>query len=113
MNSIDMLLKEQEHVRFYVTDEWKQDFYEELMSLGARFISGNNITLESISTLMEVGRDGTVGHISNMIWYNSFLSAKFTTIKIDYGKYRSGDIEYQITQPNIIPLNWEDIEVIE
>lgn len=113
MRSIEMLLKEYEDVRFYVTDEWKQDFYEQLMSLGAGFNSGNDITLESINTLMGVNRNRTVGYISNLVWYKSFFSQAPTIIKVDYGKYRSGDDEYLITKPNITPVNLDDIEVCE
>lgn len=112
MRSMEILLKEQGHVRFYVTDGWKQDFYEELMSLGARIISGDNITLESISTFMGIDRNRTVGYISKLVWYKSFFSSSSTTIKVDYGKYRSGDDEYLITKPNITPVNWDDIEGI-
>ena len=113
MRSIEMLLKQHEDVWFYVTDEWKQDFYKELMSLEARFISGDIIALESISTLMGIGRNRTVGYISNLVWYNSFFSSSSTPIKVDYGKYHSGDDDYLITKPNITPVDWNDIEVIE
>ena len=113
MRSIEMLLKQHEDVWFYVTDEWKQDFYKELMSLEARFISGDIIALESISTLMGIGRNRTVGYISNLVWYKSFFSSSSTPIKVDYGKYHSGDEEYLITNPNITPVNWDDIEVCE
>lgn len=59
MRSIENLLKEQEHVWFYVAERWKKEFYEELISLGMRFISGSNITQESIGVLMGISNDGT------------------------------------------------------
>ena len=113
MRSIEILLNEHKDVWFYVTDVWRRDFYKELVSLGAKFVSGDNITLETIGTLMGIDRNRIVGYVSNLVWYNSFFSQISTTIKVDYGKYRRGDDEYLITRANISPLNWNDIEVVE
>lgn len=113
MRSIENLLKEQEHVWFYVAERWQKEFYEELISLGMRFMSGDNITQESIGVLMGISNDGTVGYVSHFIWYNSFFSSSSTPAKVDYEKYRCEKEDYLITKPNITPVNWNDVEVIE
>ncbi len=110
MRKIQELLTENEEVWFCITEEWQQDFYEEIVSIGANFISGGSITRESISTLMGINRDKEVGYISNQVWYNSLRSEKSKTLKIDYGKYRSGEKNYQIASPDIVPVEWEDFE---
>lgn len=56
---------------------------------------------------MGVGRDGTTGYISNMVWYHSFFSSAEMYTRVDYGKYRSGAEGYLITVPNIHPVSFE------
>ena len=43
MKNIKALLEKQERVWFYVSDEWKKDFYEELLSIDAKFVNGDEI----------------------------------------------------------------------
>lgn len=107
MRKMKDLFTENERVWFYITPEWQQEFYEELISLKARFMNGEQIQADSIGTMMEVGRDGTTGYISNMVWYYSFFSSADMYIKVDYGKYRSGADGYLITVPNIHPVSFE------
>jgi len=113
MRSIENLLKEQGHVWFYVTEEWHQEFYDELVSLEMRFMSGENITPKSISVLMGISNDGTVGYVSHLVWYNSFFSPSATPTKVDYGKYHCGADDYFIIKPNITPINWNDVAEID
>lgn len=113
MRSIENLLKEQEHIWFYVTEEWQQKFYNELVSLKMRFMSGEKITRKSISVIMGISNDGTVGYVSHLVWYNSFFSPSCTPTKVDYGKYHSGTDDYLIRKPNITPVNWSDVEVVD
>ena len=113
MRKIKDLLAENERVWFYVTDEWQKEFYEELLFMGVKFRNGNTITQESISYLMGVGRDGTVGYVSHFSWYYSFISKYATYQKIDYGRFHCGEEDYLILEPNIKPVIWDDVEVID
>lgn len=101
MRKMKNLFTENERVWFYITSEWQQDFYEELISLKARFMNGEQIHADSFGIMMGVGRDGTTGYISNLVWYYSFFSSADMYTRVDYGKYRSGADDYLITVPNI------------
>lgn len=104
--SIADLLQEHGRVWFYITDACIDDFYSELYEFGGHFQNGDAVTRDNIGNIMGVHSDGTVGHISNMIWYNTF-SVKDAPIKVDYAKYRSGVDGYVFTEPNIVPMGWE------
>lgn len=96
MRNIKVLLERQERVWFYVSDEWKKDFYDELMSIDAKFVNGACITLQSLRSLMGVNKSGTVGYVSGFVWQQSFYSKSCVLIKVDYGKYRCGDADFNI-----------------
>lgn len=96
MKNIKALLEKQERVWFYVSDEWKKDFYEELMSIDAKFVNGDEIMLQSLRSLMGVNVNGTVGYVSGFVWQQSFYSKSCVPIKVDYGKYRCGDADFNI-----------------
>ena len=106
MRKISDLLREHDRVWFYITDEYTEDFCSELCDIGARFQNGDAVTADNIGNVMGVHADGGVGHISYMIWYNTF-SVKDAPIKIDYGKYHTGQNDYVFTEPNIVPLGWK------
>lgn len=107
MRKMKDLFTENERVWFYITSEWQQDFYEELISLKARFMNGEQIQEGSIGSMMGVGRDGTTGYISNLVWYYSFFSSGDVFVKVDYGKYRSGAGDFLIMIPNVRPVSFE------
>ena len=96
MRNIKALLEKQERVWFYVSDEWKKDFYDELMSIDAKFVNGDEIMLQSLRSLMGVNVNGTVGYVSGFVWHQSFFSKSYVPMKVDYEKYRCGDIDFNI-----------------
>ena len=96
MRNIKALLEKQERVWFYVSDEWKKDFYDELMSIDAKFVNGDEIMLQSLRSLMGVNVNGTVGYVSGFVWHQSFFSKSYVPMKVDYEKYRCGDEDYII-----------------
>ena len=96
MQRVEELLGKYERVWFYVSEEWRETFYEELLKINARFRDGSCITHESIREFMGVGSDGTVGYVSYMIWYSSFENPSRGRIKVDYGKFRSSEKGYFI-----------------
>lgn len=104
--SIADLLQEYDRVWFYIEDDYTDAFYSELCELGAHFQNGDAVTVDNIGNIMSVHSDGVVGHISYMIWYNTF-SVKDSPVKVDYAKYRTGQREYVFTEPNIVPMGWE------
>ena len=71
---------------FYIPDEWKECFYNEITQVGAKFMDGSEITKESIGTLMGIGKDKTVGYISNLVWYNTFFTDN-AAVKVYYDKW--------------------------
>ena len=95
MRKIDELFLEHERIWFYVGEEWKEAFFEEILSRNARFQNGTLLKREDIGCFMGVGRDGTVGYVSYFVWYSSFGSP-YARVKIDYRKYRLGASDYII-----------------
>ncbi len=106
MRNISDLLREHGRVWFYITDAYKEAFCSELCAYGAHFRNGDAVTADAIGNLMGVSADGTVGHISYMIWYSTF-SVQDAPIKVDYAAYRSERSDYVLTEPNIVPLGGE------
>lgn len=111
MNNISDLLQAHGRVWFYISDEYKETFYSELCALGAHFQNGNTVTEDLIGNIMAVHADGTVGYVSYMIWYNTF-SVHDAPVKVDYAKYRTGQSDYVLSVPNVVPLGWETKEKI-
>ena len=101
--TITALLNNNERVWFYISNDWKKLFYDEIVQYGAKFMNGTEITKDSIGTLMGIGRDKTVGYISNYVWYNSFYSDN-SIIKVYYDKYKAGREDFIVTEPNITPI---------
>lgn len=105
---ITSLINDNTEVWFYIEDEYMQLFFNELCEIGARFLNGEEITKDSIKTMMGVSRDKTVGYVSNLVWYNTFFTEN-PAIKVFYGKYKEGSEDYIIKEPNIVPLNQAEI----
>lgn len=103
MRTIKELLLRHENVWFYISEEYLDRFYDELIDNDARFINGSKITRESIGHIMGVHDDWTIGYVSNLVWYQTFFVPS-APLKLDYGKYLTGKCDYLITEPNIIPL---------
>ena len=101
MRKMKTLFEEKERVWFWVTDEWKKDFYNELVEFGAMFNNGNPITLDSLGDIIGVWRDGKVGLVSYFVWDMSFGVTTLDVPRVDYGKYRRGMEDYMILTSNV------------
>jgi len=106
--SIATLLKKYDELWFYISDDYKEIFHKEIVALNAKFISGNDVDIKDIQTLMGINKGKEVGYISNLVWYNSFNSTKSEIIKVNYEKYHEGNDEYQIVKPNIMPIDFNE-----
>ena len=101
--TITALLNNNERVWFYIPNDWKTKFFDEIVQYGAKFMDGTEITKDSIGTLMGMGVDKTIGYISNCVWYNSFYIEK-SIIKVYYDKYKLGREDFIVSEPNIAPV---------
>ena len=102
MKEIRSLLNEYDNIWFYVSEQYQDQFYNELKLMDAHFLNGSKLAPESIGNIVGVHSDGTIGCVSYFVWYNSFFSTS-TPIKIDYEKFCVGKDDYVITVPNILP----------
>lgn len=103
MRSICDLLKDGHKVWFYLRDKTAElQFVQELNHLGARYLNGAPVTLDSCSPIMAVHADRKVAHLMIMIWNASF-SPSFSErymgdatkiLRVDYAKYVAGDSDY-------------------
>ena len=106
--TIESLFEDNDRVWFYIPDEWKECFYNEITQVGAKFMDGSDITKDSIGTLMGIGKDKSVGYISNLVWYNTFFTDN-AAVKVYYDKFKDASDDYLITEPNIKPLDIEEL----
>lgn len=102
MNCVRKLLKQHETVWFRIDGAEQTEFYKDLTDLGAVFLNGAPVTRDAIGCRMGVHRNGTVGYVSNLVWYMTF-SSPTAPVKVDYGKLRAGE-PFLITEPDIRPL---------
>ena len=112
MNHILSLLEIYDEVWIYVPDEYREQFLQELIDMDAHFISGTpakKITLrENIRLQIGVDRNREVGYISNICWCGSFSSST-SKAKIHYGRYVTGDKNYVITNPDLVPISPKEL----
>ena len=104
MNSIRELLDIHNRIWFWIEEDYKITFYEEIVSLGVTFINGDVVSLESIRHCMGIDRtEMKVGYVSNLVWFHSF-GMDDSPLKVNYRRFREGENPYMISDVNIIPL---------
>ena len=113
MRSIQELLQDGKKVWFYLRDsETERRFIEELNQLGAKYLNGSPVTVESCSPIMAVHSDLRVAHLMIMIWNASF-SPSFDQhyagdvskiLKVDYAKYIAGQEDYLCRRSEFTPV---------
>lgn len=91
------LLSKHHKVYFYVNDEMKLNFYEELKKLNVTFKNGKSLNVEDISNLMCIDHNFHVTYISYIVWVYSFYISD--VLKVDYQKYKSNQ-DYIIKKCN-------------
>lgn len=101
---ISKLLSQYKEVWFWIDEEYQDRFFNDLIDMKVIFISGDPVTRDAIRHCMGVDNAGTVGYVSNLIWYNTFSNGN-PPVKINYGKYISGEDDYIFSKPNIMPID--------
>ena len=115
MNHILSLLEIYDEVWFYVPNEYREQFLQELIDMDAYFINGapakdETQQLLALNYRLQIGvdRNREVGYISNICWCGSFSSST-SKAKIHYGRYVTGDKNYVITQPDLVPISPKEL----
>jgi len=117
MNHILSLLEIYDEVWFYVPNEYRNQFLQELIAMDAYFINGASAKDETQRLLalnyrLQIGvdRNKKVGYISHICWYGSFSSTSNVSIpNIHYGRYVAGDKNHIITKPDLIPVSLNEL----
>lgn len=96
------LLKQYSRVWFYIPEECRAAFAEELRSMHIPMMDGRELRTGDVGLLM--GVSDRAGYLSNLVWYCSFEKSD-SPIKVHYGRYRAGEEDCVIKKPNILPVD--------
>ncbi len=105
MRTLKSLIEKNKKVWFYCgTEDLQKEFLEQTEKEGFATMRGENPTSLSLQRLYGINSEGTIGYISNFIWYLSFQTGNKDILRIDYDRYISGENDYISHAPKMQPV---------
>ena len=95
MRTLKSLIEKNKKVWFYCgTEDLQKRFLEQAENEGFVTMRGEKPSALSLHRLYGINSEGTMGYISNFIWYLSFQTGSSDILHIDYDRYISGENDY-------------------
>ncbi len=105
MRSLKSLIEKNKKVWFYCgTEDLQKRFLEQAEEEGFVTMQGEAPSTLSLQRLYGINCEGTMGYISNSIWYLSFHTGGQDILHIDYDRFISGEAEFICHSPKMQPL---------
>ena len=105
MRTLKSLIEKNKKVWFYCgTEVLQKEFLEQAEKEGFVTIRSEKPTSLSLQRLYGINREGTMGYISNFIWYLSFKTGSKGILKIDYDSFLSGKENFICHAPKMQPV---------
>ena len=105
MRTLKSLIKKNKKVWFYCgTEDLQKEFLEQTEKEGFVTMRGEKPSTLSLQRLYGINNEGTMGYISNFIWYLSFQTGSSDILHIDYDRYISGENDYISHAPKMQPV---------
>ena len=105
MRTLKSLIEKNKKVWFYCgTEDLQKEFLEQSEKEGFVTMRGEKPSTLSLQRLYGINSEGTMGYISNFIWYISFKTGNKDILRIDYDRYISGENDYISHDPKMQPV---------
>ena len=105
MRTLKSLIEKNKKVWFYCgTEDLQKEFLEQSEKEGFVTMRGEKPSTLSLQRLYGINSEGTMGYISNFIWYLSFQTGNKDILRIDYDRYISGENDYISHDPKMQPV---------
>lgn len=104
MREIKDLLEQYPNKRIWfevTTPKFKRQFAKEIRKMGLLLLNGKPFKSKTCGNIMAVGNNKGIAYVSGLVYGYSkqmpFKEQFGNVLRIDYGKYRSGDVDYIIS----------------
>ena len=105
MRTLKSLIEKNKKVWFYCeTEDLQKEFLEQAEKEGFVTMRSENPTSLSLQRLYGINNEGTMGYISNFIWYLSFQTGNKDILRIDYDSFLSGKEDFICHAPKMQPV---------
>lgn len=105
MRTLKSLIEKNKKVWFYCgTEDLQKEFLEMAEEEGFETMRGEDPTSLSLQRLYGINSEGTIGYISNFIWYLSFHKGNKDILRIDYDSFLSGKEDFICHAPKMQPV---------
>ena len=105
MRTLKSLIEKNKKVWFYCgTEDLQKEFLGQAEKEGFVTMRGEKPSALSLQRLYGINSEGTMGYISNFIWYLSFQTGSSDILHIDYDRYISGENDYISNAPKMQPV---------
>ena len=105
MRTLKSLIEKNKKVWFYCgTEDLQKRFLEQAEEEGFITMRGENPASLALQRLYGINNEGTMGYISNFIWYLSFQTGSKDILQIDYARFISGEENFICHTPKMQPV---------
>ncbi|MCR5057373.1 MAG: hypothetical protein K6A81_01975 [Clostridiales bacterium] len=105
MRTLKSLIEKNKKVWFYCgTEDLQKRFLEQAEKEGFVTMRGDKPSTLSLQRLYGINSEGTMGYISNFIWYLSFQTGNKDILRIDYDSFLSGKENFICHAPKMQPV---------
>ena len=105
MRTLKSLIEKNKKVWFYCgTEDLQKEFLEQTEKEGFVTMRGEKPSTLSLHRLYGINSEGTIGYISNFIWYLSFQTGGNDILHIDYARFISEEEDCICHTPKMQPL---------
>ena len=105
MRTLKSLIEKNKKVWFYCgTEDLQKKFLEQAEEEGYATMRGEKPSTLSLQRLYGINSEGTMGYISNCIWYLSFQTGSKDILRIDYDSFLSGKEDFICHAPKMQPV---------